>query len=521
MVTNSFPACTAGKNDGMALEAQREVERKYDVSADTQLPDLLELPDISFVDSQEPVSLEAIYFDTPDQVLRRNRITLRRRTGGADAGWHVKFPSGESRIEIRAVLDTGDDIEMPEEIRDIVSVFVRGQKFERTATLKTSRTFHYLHSDEEVLAEVCDDVVTSVTASGQVKRWREWEVELENSSSLDGLAAVQLLDDVEEKLIVAGAERSLRASKVGFALGPLPETAERPIGKKGSLRAVLTLAFHSAASGLTYWDPLVRRGEPDALHQLRVSVRTLRGLLKVGRKMLDEDRARSLSDQLKVTGQALGAARDAEVQLEILDERVDLWDHDTVSEQAIARMRNRLASEQEEALAAALEHLRSPEYFATLDSVDAFLADIPLGSQYDDAARARGPLRAAVDRQVRRIKEHVEAASALDEGEEWVELLHEARKEAKTLRYMIRHLEAVPGSDLGGHRKALRVRATGLQDGLGEHRDSLGFQAFVRSVALEAAAANEDTFSYGVLFAAEAPVQDRALRRVRQGLKSL
>ncbi|WP_271395825.1 CYTH and CHAD domain-containing protein [Neomicrococcus lactis] len=505
----------------MALEAQREVERKYDVSAEIQLPDLNSVAGITLVDSQKPVDLEAIYFDTPDHVLRRNRITLRRRTGGPDAGWHVKFPSGESRIELHAPLDTGADIEMPQEIRDVVAVFVREKTLQRTATLKTSRTFHYLHAGEEIVAEVCDDIVTSVSASAQVKRWREWEVELENGSSLDEKQRDALLDEVEEKLIAAGAHRSLRASKLSFALGPLPEIEERNIGKKGSLRAVLTLAFHSAASGLALWDPRVRRGEPDALHQLRVSVRTFRGLLKVTRKIVDKERARALSAQLRVTGQALGTARDAEVHLEILEERVDRWNRDTVSEQAIARLRTRLETEQETALAAALEHLRSPEYFATLDAVDAFLAEIPLNSKYDAAAKARGPLRLAVDRQVARIKTHVESAAAISEGDEWIHLLHEARKEAKTLRYMIRHLEDVPGSDLGGRRKALRVRAEGLQNGLGEHRDSLAFQTFVRSVAREAAAAGEETFSYGVLYAAEQEIQDFALERVRDGLKKL
>lgn len=505
----------------MALEAQREIERKYDVSAEIRLPELQSVPGVSFVESKEPIELEAIYFDTPDHVLRRNRITLRRRTGGKDAGWHVKLPSGESRIEMRAPLDTGAEIEMPQEIRDVVAVFVRAKELQRTATLKTQRTFHYLHNDEEVIAEVCDDVVTSVSASAQIKRWREWEVELVNDSTLESKQRNQLLDNVEKELLKAGAQRSLRASKLAFALGPLPELEERPIGKKGTIRSVLTLAFHSAASGLALWDPRVRRNEPDALHQLRVTVRTFRGLLKVTRKIVDEDVARELSARLRVTGNALGAARDAEVHLEILDERVNRWNRETVSQQAIDRMRSRLQEEQNVALAAALEHLRSPEYFATLDAVDAFLADLPLSSDYDDASSARGPLRKAVDRQVRRIKRHVEFAGAVGEGDEWIHLLHEARKEAKTLRYMVRHLEGVPGSELGSKRKALRVRAEGLQDGLGEHRDSLAFQTFVRSVANEAAAADEETFSYGVLFAAEQAVQDRALEQVREGLKAL
>ncbi len=49
--------------------------------------------------------LDATYFDTPKQDLARNNITLRRRTSGPDAGWHLKLPArSDARIEIRARL---------------------------------------------------------------------------------------------------------------------------------------------------------------------------------------------------------------------------------------------------------------------------------------------------------------------------------------------------------------------------------------------------------------------------------
>ncbi|MEO9197762.1 MAG: CYTH domain-containing protein, partial [Antricoccus sp.] len=68
---------------------QPEIERKYDVPAGTPLPDLA---DIEGVQVGSPVEhlLEATYFDTVDLALARARITLRRRTGGDDAGWHLK-----------------------------------------------------------------------------------------------------------------------------------------------------------------------------------------------------------------------------------------------------------------------------------------------------------------------------------------------------------------------------------------------------------------------------------------------
>ncbi|CAM5658801.1 hypothetical protein SMICM304S_11390 [Streptomyces microflavus] len=36
--------------------------------------------------------LDAVYYDTADLRLAADSLTLRRRTGGADEGWHLKFP---------------------------------------------------------------------------------------------------------------------------------------------------------------------------------------------------------------------------------------------------------------------------------------------------------------------------------------------------------------------------------------------------------------------------------------------
>ncbi|MGK2855182.1 MAG: CYTH domain-containing protein, partial [Microbacteriaceae bacterium] len=58
---------------------------------------------VSRVQHAPTQTLEAVYFDTPGYDLAARRVTLRRRTGGADAGWHVKLPAGQdARTEVRA-----------------------------------------------------------------------------------------------------------------------------------------------------------------------------------------------------------------------------------------------------------------------------------------------------------------------------------------------------------------------------------------------------------------------------------
>ncbi|QYM75334.1 CYTH domain-containing protein [Leucobacter luti] len=68
-----------------------EIERKYEVAVDAHLPTAERFARAGF-SATEPVifHLAAQYFDTPDEALARAGIAVRVRTGGSDAGWHVK-----------------------------------------------------------------------------------------------------------------------------------------------------------------------------------------------------------------------------------------------------------------------------------------------------------------------------------------------------------------------------------------------------------------------------------------------
>ena len=73
-----------------------EVEKKYDAGDDAVVPPLHDLPGVARVGEPHTALLEAVYFDTARHILASRRITLRRRTGGSDAGWHLKLPPLES-----------------------------------------------------------------------------------------------------------------------------------------------------------------------------------------------------------------------------------------------------------------------------------------------------------------------------------------------------------------------------------------------------------------------------------------
>src|ERR1700761_9458984 len=68
-----------------------EIEQKFDVDTGFERPSFAGLAGVT---AAEPVlhHLSATYFDTADGRLAANKITLRRRTGGTDDGWHLKLP---------------------------------------------------------------------------------------------------------------------------------------------------------------------------------------------------------------------------------------------------------------------------------------------------------------------------------------------------------------------------------------------------------------------------------------------
>ena len=82
------------------------------------------------------ILLAATYYDTFDLRLAKDKVTLRRRTGGKDAGWHLKLPGdGDGRREISAPL--GRARAVPAELLELVQALVRTETLHPVATLKT------------------------------------------------------------------------------------------------------------------------------------------------------------------------------------------------------------------------------------------------------------------------------------------------------------------------------------------------------------------------------------------------
>jgi len=196
-----------------------ETEQKYDAAADFILPDLSGLGGHAKATGQQRYYLSATYFDTEELDLIKNRITLRRRVGGPDEGWHLKLPvRKDTRQEVRTPLSESDTGTVPAPLAAQVEDITAGRALHPIAILDTERAVVTLTGQAgEPLAEVADDLVTATRLDqpgAEPMRWREIEVE-----AVEGAKAADLLEAAGQALREAGARRSSAASKLGRLLG--------------------------------------------------------------------------------------------------------------------------------------------------------------------------------------------------------------------------------------------------------------------------------------------------------------
>jgi hypothetical protein len=98
--TSATDGETTAAADG--ADTYLEIELKLEADPSFVLPDLAGLPGVTSVEDAQLQELEAVYLDSADLRLARHGTTFRRRTGGTDAGWHLKLPAAkQGRIEVR------------------------------------------------------------------------------------------------------------------------------------------------------------------------------------------------------------------------------------------------------------------------------------------------------------------------------------------------------------------------------------------------------------------------------------
>ncbi|GAB3268974.1 CYTH and CHAD domain-containing protein [Kineosporia babensis] len=512
----------------MAAGTHHEIEIKLDADPDFALPDLSVLPGVATVGAGEEQQLEATYLDSADFRLIRTGTTLRRRTGGTDAGWHLKLKQpikgdeADSRLEIHKPL--GRSVRtVPAALLGLVRVQLRGAEVAPVALISTTRTVRELRAEDgTVLGEVADDLVTAHALGEETEAtaWREIEVELVEGD-------LDLLKAARELLLEHGARPSDVHSKISRALGerlgtpepaPVVETGEglltTPPKKKKGKKAVRvrqpqeTVVIAPVAAGdvaheylsaqfaqLTAMDPRVRLNQEDAVHQMRVATRRLRTALASFKPLFAEDSLTELRNELKWLGSdVLGPVRDAEVIREALLADIAELPTELVLGPVARRIRLEMNAEYKAAHKSAVTELDGDRYLALINALEAFVTDPPYSERASNPAEDE--LRKMVRKAARRVREHAEGLGTEPVGSPEHDFhLHEIRIKAKRARYAAEAAKPTIGKPAKNAAKAMEA----ITETLGNHQDGVVQREWLRDLAVRAFGAGENGFTFGLL----------------------
>lgn len=473
----------------------------YRGPGDTGSPRLAALPGVHRDEIAPQQVLEIERHDTDDHRLAAAGIALAIHRGAdASAHWQLDLPDGDARERLRVPLapDAAVPPALPTELDEVICGAARERAVRPAGRVRTVRTStRLLGDDDRPLAEVVHDHVTlaALGRSTDVESWTE--VELRRHAADDVLVA-----ELEQRFTDIGLRPAARAGEAELdrLLRPaLPARRDPRAGPEGTAGAVLLDYLATHVDRLAAEELRVRRGEPDAVHQLRVASRRLRSALQAYRRMLDRERTDPLADDLREFARELAPARDAEVLHERISAGLRSLAPELMLGPAQAQVTRHFARVEAEARAAVLSALDGERFARLRTGLDELLEGPPLTSR---AARPAGKeLPVEIARSARRLERAVRAATdATSPVPERDLAVHAARKAGKRLRYATEVARPVAGKQATAFSKALK----GFQTALGEHQDTVVAREALRELGALAHAAGENGFSFGLLHGRDA-----------------
>jgi CHAD domain-containing protein len=451
--------------------------------------------------------VSATYLDTDDLRLTRWGVSLRHRSSD---GWTLKLPKASTgTLLVREELVFGGDRRRPPaEAVDLVRAFVRTATLRPQVRLRTIRQQTLLHDDTgRPVADVVDDQVAVLDGRKISMRFHELEVEIADETQ------PALLEALIGRLREYGAGPPDPTPKVVRALGARasdpPEVLIAGLGVDATTADIVRRALASSVDRLIRHDPVVRLdADPEGVHQARVATRRLRSDLRTFRSLLDPDWTRALRDELAWLAESLGAVRDADVLLARIESRAgELPQEDR---KGADRIRARLRAARARAYDELVATLRGERYLVVLDRlIDAANTPAFLNEAESAGSAVLPPL---VRRPLRRLARRVEALADRPTDEE----LHVVRIRTKRARYAAE--AAVPV--LGKPARAVAAAAADLQDVLGEHRDAVVAERWLRAQARRSRSV-ATAFVAGQLAVLERAAAERARARWRKAWKKL
>ena len=279
-------------------------------------------------------------------------------------------------------------------------------------------------------------------------------------------------------------------------------TSRRPARRrqftKDSPAGEVVLAYLDAnIARLAALDLAVRRDKPDAVHQMRVTVRRLRAALQAYTGILREPDTRHLLAELKWLGEVLGAARDTEVLAGHLHSGLAAVPTELVLGPAQARISVHFAPVEASTRREVLAALDSERYHELRADLTRLLDSPPLTAEA--AEPAVRVLPRAVRRAARRANRRMRRAGNAPAGQPRDVALHEARKAAKRARYAAEVARPALGKKRGKQARRFVQGMKSAQGVLGDHQDAVLARSAARDIGVQAHLAGENAFSFGLL----------------------
>jgi CHAD domain-containing protein len=260
----------------------------------------------------------------------------------------------------------------------------------------------------------------------------------------------------------------------------------------------VVLGYLGAQSArLSVLDLAVRRDKPDAVHQMRVTVRRLRTALQAFTPVLPKRETAQLSAELKWLGGLLGAARDAEVLTDRLRDGLAAVPQELVLGPVQARVSVHFAPIEAEARRELLTALDSERYRELRAELGRLLDHPPLTREA--AEPAAKVLPQSVGRAYRRTSKRMRQAGRAPAGPARDTALHEARKAAKRARYAAEVAAPALGKQEGKQARKFAKGMKKVQSVLGANQDAVIAMAATRDLGVHAHLAGENAFTFGLL----------------------
>lgn len=259
--------------------------------------------------------------------------------------------------------------------------------------------------------------------------------------------------------IVESVLRAARIDPAGFRSEPTVPL-ERTTPAAEAFRAVLANLADTIDAN---WQGTVDDVDTEFLHELRVGLRRTRSVIGQAKRVLPESMRSRFRDDFAWLAGATGPTRDLDVYA--LEWPKYIADMSAANATALEPVLHHIEHHRLQARSDLVEVLTSDRAAAVMASWRTALASAPA----EQPSQASSPIGRAVAKRFRQAHETVLHQGRLIDAGSPAEHLHDLRKDAKKLRYLVECFASAMPAKL---RKSFVKQLKGLQDNLGEHQDA-------------------------------------------------